>query len=153
MCALGVMNECGSGLVAKSDTTLWDPTDCSLPGSSVHGIPHSNWRGLLFPPPGDLPDPGILSLRLQFGRRILYHWATWAMNPCLKLFGYEWYHLFWESSASVQGTPQQEAWRPQILRQQSNSEHRRQRLNPSRTQQYSDQMIYTLETWQVLWTA
>lgn len=55
-------------------------------------------------------------------------------------------HLFWESSASVQGTPQQEAWRPQILRQQSNSEHRRQRLNPSRTQQYSDQMIYTLET-------
>ena len=26
------------GLVAQSFLTLWDPKDCSLPGSSVHGI-------------------------------------------------------------------------------------------------------------------
>ena len=33
--------------------------DCSPPGSSVHGISQQEyWRGLPFPPPGDLPDPG-----------------------------------------------------------------------------------------------
>ena len=41
--------------------TLCDPVGCSLPGSSVHGIfPGKEYStGLLFPPPGDLPDPGI----------------------------------------------------------------------------------------------
>ena len=29
---------CGDGLVTKSCLTLWDPVDCSPPGSSVHGI-------------------------------------------------------------------------------------------------------------------
>ena len=34
--------------------------DCSLPGSSVHGIPRQEyWRGLPFPSPLDLPDPGM----------------------------------------------------------------------------------------------
>ena len=34
--------------------------DCSLPGSSVHGIFQAGyWSGLPFPSPGDLPDPGI----------------------------------------------------------------------------------------------
>ena len=33
---------------------------CSPPGSSVHGIPQQEyWRGLPFPPPGDLLNPGI----------------------------------------------------------------------------------------------
>ena len=35
--------------------------DCSLPGSSVHGISQARileW-GSHFLPPGDLPDPGI----------------------------------------------------------------------------------------------
>ena len=36
------------------------PIDCSMPGSSVHGIfQQEYWSGLLFPTPGDLPDPGI----------------------------------------------------------------------------------------------
>ena len=41
--------------------TLCNPMDCSLPGSSVHGITHGqeHWSGLPFPSPGDLPDPGI----------------------------------------------------------------------------------------------
>ena len=34
--------------------------DCSLPGFSVHGI-FQYQRGLPFPSPGDLPDPGIES--------------------------------------------------------------------------------------------
>ena len=34
--------------------------DCSLPGSSVHGIPQARTlEWVAFPPPGDLPDPGI----------------------------------------------------------------------------------------------
>ena len=41
--------------------TLYDPMECSPPGSSVHGI--SQVKILKnespFPPPGDLPDPGI----------------------------------------------------------------------------------------------
>ena len=51
--------ETGGGvLVAKSCLTR-DLMDCSLPGSSVHGISRwEHWRGLLFPSPGDLPDPG-----------------------------------------------------------------------------------------------
>ena len=28
-------------LVAQSSPTLYDPRDCSLPGSSVHGIPQA----------------------------------------------------------------------------------------------------------------
>ena len=37
-----------------------DPLDCSLPGSSVHGILQARvLSGLPFPSPEDLPDPGI----------------------------------------------------------------------------------------------
>ena len=36
--------------VAQSCLTLWDPMDCSPPGSSVYGI---------LPSPGDLPKPGM----------------------------------------------------------------------------------------------
>ena len=47
-------------LVTKSYLTLCDPMDCSLPGSSLHGILQEKyWSGLPFPSPGDLPDPGI----------------------------------------------------------------------------------------------
>ena len=49
-------------IVTKSCSTLCDPMDCSLPGSSVHGIPEARileYR-LPFPSPGDLSDPGII---------------------------------------------------------------------------------------------
>ena len=40
--------------------TLCDPMDCSLPSSSVHGIPRQEyWSDLSFPSSGDLPDPVI----------------------------------------------------------------------------------------------
>ena len=47
--------------VAQSCPTLWNP--CSPIGSSVHGISQTRiyWSGLPFPPPGDLPNPGIES--------------------------------------------------------------------------------------------
>ena len=44
----------------QSRPTLCDPMDCSLPGSSVHGILQARileWAA--GPPPGDLPYPGI----------------------------------------------------------------------------------------------
>ena len=45
---------------AQSCPTLCDPMDCSPPGSYVHGFSRSEyWSGSPFPPPGDLPDPGI----------------------------------------------------------------------------------------------
>ena len=52
---------CVCAKVLQSRPTLRDPTDSSLPGSSVHGILQAriNWSGLPFPPPGDLPNPGI----------------------------------------------------------------------------------------------
>ena len=49
-------------LVTQSCPTLCDPVDCSLPGSSVHGISRQEyWSGLPFPSPGDFPDPGFES--------------------------------------------------------------------------------------------
>ena len=49
-------------LVAQLCLSLYDPTDCSLPGSSVYGdSPGKHWNGLPFPSPGDLPKPGIQS--------------------------------------------------------------------------------------------
>ena len=44
----------------QSCPTLWDPIDCSLPGSSVHGILQGRTlEWVAIPSPGDLPDPGI----------------------------------------------------------------------------------------------
>ena len=46
---------------AQSCPTLCDPMDCSLSGSSVHGILQSKnyWSELPCPPPGDLPQSRI----------------------------------------------------------------------------------------------
>ena len=39
--------------------------DCSPPGTSVHGILQArHWNGLLCPPPGNLPNPGIKPVSL-----------------------------------------------------------------------------------------
>ena len=46
--------------VAQSRLTLWDPMDCSLPGSSVQGISQARileWVAISFS--RDLPHPGI----------------------------------------------------------------------------------------------
>ena len=43
-----------------SHVQLCDPMDCSLPGSSVHGISQQeDWSGLPFLAPRDLSEPGI----------------------------------------------------------------------------------------------
>ena len=67
--------------------------DCSLPGSSVHGI---LWSGLPFPSPGDLPDPGIQprSPTLQADSLPLgpetYADASWLCLSCSA--GASWFH-------------------------------------------------------------
>ena len=46
---------------------LSDPLDCSPPGSPSMGFFRQEYRsGLPFPPPGDLPDPGIEPASLAF---------------------------------------------------------------------------------------
>ena len=48
---------CCCCLSLQSCSTLCNPTDCSPPGSSVHGISRQEyWNGLPFPSSGDLPD-------------------------------------------------------------------------------------------------
>ena len=47
-------------LVTQSCLTFCDPRDCSLPGSSVHGILQAKiLKWVPWPPPGDLPNLGI----------------------------------------------------------------------------------------------
>ena len=65
--------------MAQSWPTLCDPTDCGLPGSSLHGICQQEcWSGLPFPSLKDPPNPGIepaspLSPALAGG--FFTHWA------------------------------------------------------------------------------
>ena len=45
---------------AQPCPTLFDPTDCSPPGSSVHEISQARiLEWVAFPSPGDLPEKGI----------------------------------------------------------------------------------------------
>ena len=45
---------------AQSCPTLCEPMNCSPPGSSSHAFSRQEyWSGLLCPPLGDLPNPGI----------------------------------------------------------------------------------------------
>ena len=79
-------------LVALSCPTLCDPRDCSPPGSSVLGIcqARTHWSGLPFPPPGDLPNPGIEPTSLMspaLAGGFFTTSAAWeAQNPLLSLF-------------------------------------------------------------------
>ena len=59
----------------QSRPTLCNSMDCSLPGSSVHGILQARiWSGLPCPPPGDLTQTHCsYVLRLLFGRLVLDH--------------------------------------------------------------------------------
>ena len=59
-----------------SRVRLCNPMDCSLLCSSVHGISRQGyWSGLSFPPPRNLPDPGIehVSHVSCIDRQIFYH--------------------------------------------------------------------------------
>ena len=56
---------CMHAKTLHSRLTLWDPMDCSPPGSFVHGILQAiilEWVDM--PSPGDLPNPGITPVSL-----------------------------------------------------------------------------------------
>ena len=62
--------------VTHSYLILYDPLDCSPPGSSVPGISQARRGergGLPFPTQGDPPDPGIDPESPALGRWILSH--------------------------------------------------------------------------------
>ena len=67
--------------VAQSCPTLCDPMDCSLLGSSVHGILQARileWVVISSSRGSSQPrDWTRVSCVSRIGRKILYHWATW----------------------------------------------------------------------------
>ena len=78
--------------VAHSCPALWDPLDCSLTGSSIHGIFQASileWIAISFS--GDLPNPGIEpvspdSPALQADSLPLSHLGSWYLdNNILKM--------------------------------------------------------------------
>ena len=51
----------GGGLAASAVSNSWDPTDCSLPGSSVHGISQARileWVAISFAGGSSQPKDG-----------------------------------------------------------------------------------------------
>ena len=81
-------------LVTQSCLTLCDPTDCSPLGFSVHGdFPGKNTEGngVPFPPPGNLPNPGIkpespVSAALQEDPLQLSHLGTLEIHRQRKMY-------------------------------------------------------------------
>ena len=75
----------GACSVTQSCPTLWDPLDCSPPGSSVLGILQARlleWVAISFSRGSSLPrDWPCISCVSCIGRRILYRWATWEALP------------------------------------------------------------------------
>ena len=56
-------------VVANSCLTHLQPIDCSLPGSSVHGISQPRiLKWVAMSSPGDLPDPGIKHVSCNTGK-------------------------------------------------------------------------------------
>ena len=71
------------GSVYNSSPTVCNPMNCSMPGSSVHGISQARiLEWVAISSPGDLPNPGIKprSLTLQavacIWSRFFTNWAT-----------------------------------------------------------------------------
>ena len=73
-------------LVSQLCPTLCDPMDCSLPGSSVHGILQARildyWNGLPFPSPGNLLDPGMESASSALAGGFFTTSTTWEAQSC-----------------------------------------------------------------------
>ena len=68
---------------------FWDPIECNLPGSSVHGIFQARileWVAI-FSSRGSsqVRDQTCISYVSCISRQILYHWATWEAKSNLIL--------------------------------------------------------------------
>ena len=73
--------------------------DCSPPGSSVRGFPRQEyWSRLPFPPPGDLPNPGIERTSPALAGRFF---TTEPPGKPLGKVGWALIHASWGSSKGV----------------------------------------------------
>ena len=69
-------------MCAQLCLTLHNPLDYSLPASFVHVILQEKiLEYLSFPPPGDLPNPGIKPESPALAGRFFNHEATWEACP------------------------------------------------------------------------
>ena len=72
---------CCCCLVTKSCLPFCNPMDCSLPGSSVHGIFQKSileWIAISFSKGSS--QPRDLTRVSCIGRQILYHWSAWEAH-------------------------------------------------------------------------
>ena len=73
-------------LVTQLCLTLYNPMDCTPPGSSVHGILQTRIQsGLPCPYPADLPNPGIEPTSLtspELAARFFTTSTTWEASVC-----------------------------------------------------------------------
>ena len=85
--------------VAQRYPTIWDPVDCSLPGSSVHGIFQARILvGLPFPPPGfcQVFFPAFIERIIWFFFFCLLLWRIhkigfWMLSqPCIPMINPTW---------------------------------------------------------------
>ena len=86
-------------MCAQSCLTLWDPMDCSLPGSSVYGILQAGileWVATSFSRRSSRPrGPSCILCLLHW--QVDYHWATWETHknnlppPKLSSYSFVWY--------------------------------------------------------------
>ena len=77
---------------AQSCLTLWDPMDCRLPDSSVHGVSQARileWVAIFSSRGSSWPRDGAFnSCGSCICRQILYYWATWEAHMCTLYFLY-----------------------------------------------------------------
>ena len=70
-----------TGEIAQSCPTVCGPVDCSLPGSTVHGIIQERileWVAISYSRGSSPPRDGTqVSYVSRMGRWIVYHSATW----------------------------------------------------------------------------
>ena len=78
-------------LHAQSCSTLCDPMDCSLSGSSVHGISQARileWVAISYSGGSSRSrDRNCVSCSFCIGRQVLHHCATWKAHVLVLLTG------------------------------------------------------------------
>ena len=74
----------------QSCLTLWDPMDCSPPGSSVHGILQARILEWVAVPSSRVSswarDWTCLFYISCIGRQVLYHWVTWETHVYMDVY-------------------------------------------------------------------
>ena len=86
--------------VAQLCPTFCKTMDYTPAGSSVHGFPRQEyWSGLLFPSPGDLPNPGI-----KPGSPALQADSSLSEPPGKPFVAYHWpFHVYWGFFSVLEG--------------------------------------------------